>query len=253
MIINNNAGHTLKGLGTGSIGYLNESYEVRNVSKHFVDNMKSLGHIIYDCTVDQSNNYLSDIVSKANKRKSDLAISHHMNHVGYESGNGVEVWIYDLDDEVAYNYANRICEEIAKLGFKNRGVKENKDFYWLKYTKDRAMIIEYLFVSNRKDTQLYNAKKLADAVTNALVGKLPTTTLPTLNSYKNGDYNKSAVVVNTNGTGLNIRSERNSKSKILGKFNEGQVITVNYCLDNWFSTYSNGQLGFIYGAYVELL
>ena len=73
MKINNNNGHTLTGLGTGAIGYLNESQETRNIGYYFVDGMKKLGHTVYDCTIDKSNTYLYEAVSKANTNKADLA------------------------------------------------------------------------------------------------------------------------------------------------------------------------------------
>ena len=259
MKINNNNGHTLTGLGTGAIGYLNESQETRNIGYYFVDGMKKLGHTVYDCTIDKSNTYLYEAVSKANKNKSDLAISHHLNCSDKPSANGVEVWVYSLNDKDTVNKAKKICEEISKLGFTNRGVKANPKFYWLGHTRDKAMIIEYCFCSNEKDYKNYNSKKLAYAVIKALTDVDLNNHKPTINNnseanykYSNGSYNAKATIVGTNGKGLNIRSERSSNSKILGQFKEGQAIEVNYCIDNWFSTWSNGSKGFVYGKYIKL-
>lgn len=255
MRINNNNGHTLYGLGSGAIGFLNESNETRNIGKHFVEGMRSLGHTVFDCTIDKSSSYLAEAVNKANKNKCDFAISHHLNSFADSSSNGVEVWVYSLDDTNTVEKAKRICEEISKLGFKNRGVKENKKYYWLKNTNDKAMIIEYCFCSNEKDSKNFNAKNMALATIKGLTNS----DLNNSNSidkplkYPNGDYNRKAIVVNTNNKGLNIRADRSLNSKIIGTFEEGQTIEVNYCLNNWFSTWSNGAKGFVSGDYIKLL
>lgn len=259
-IVNNN-GHTLNGKGSGSIGYLNESVCTRQIGKYFIEGMKSLGHTVHNCTIDKSSNYLSEAVNQANKYIVDYAISHHLNHFSNEEANGVEVIVYDLKDEQTYKVAKRICDEIAKLGFRNRGVKENKGLYWLKKTTNKAMIIEYLFCSNKKDVSLYDPKKLADASIKGLTDCIPIvdTKLPVINNsnanknYANGDYNCKGRVVNTNGDCLNIRAERNANSKVIGKLKEGSIVELDYCLDNWFSVWENGNKGFINGKYIEIL
>lgn len=255
-IINNN-GHTLNGKGSGAIGFLNESICTRQIGKHFVNELKKLGHTVYDCTIDKSENYLSEAIKKANTYQVDYAITHHLNSHSNLEANGVEVVIYDLSDKVIHEVAKNICNEISKLGLKNRGVKENKSLYWLKHNKNKAMIIEYLFCSNKKDCGLYNPEKLAGACINGLLNtKLPIKPIkPIINpfEYKNGTYDCNARVINTNGESLNIRCERNANSKIIGKLQEGSIVKVSYCLDNWFSIWNNGKVGFINGKYVEIL
>lgn len=261
MKINNNNGHTLSGLGSGAEGFLIESHETRSIGYYFVEGMRSLGHTVYDCTIDKSKTYLVEAVDRANKTKCDLAISHHLNCSNNAAANGVEVWVYSLKDKDTVEKAKKICEEISKLGFINRGVKENPKFYWLAHTKDKAMIIEYCFCSNERDSKKYNAKKMAYATIKALTGTDLNTYVPTENpnnipkdgfEYANGDYNCRAVVVGTNNKGLNIRMDRSTNAKVLGKFEEGEVIEVNYCLDNWFSTWSGGFKGFVYGKYIKI-
>ena len=257
MKINNNNGHTISGLGSGAIGYLNESEETRNIGYYFTEGMRSLGHTVYDCTIDKSSSYLPQAVNRANQNKCDLAISHHLNCSENKSANGVEVWVYDMSHKDTVDKAKKICEEIAKLGFTNRGVKANPKFYWLAHTNDKAMIIEYLFCSNERDCNRYNAKKMANAVIKALTGVDLNVTKPTTNvvhdyKYANGSYNARAVVVGTNGQGLNIRMDRSVNAKKIGKFEEGEVIEVNYCLDNWFSTWSGGCKGYVNGKYIKI-
>lgn len=258
-IINNN-GHTLSGLGSGAIGYLNESVCTRQIGKYFTEGLRSLGHTVYDVTIDKSSSYLYEAVNKANKYKADYAISHHLNCSDNAEANGVEVWIYDLKDKETYNVAKKICDELAKLGFRNRGVKESKAFYWNRKNINKSILIEYLFCSNKKDCSLYNPQKLANSVIYALTNNLPITSnkLPIVNDpspkkHLNGNYDTKGMVVNTNGEALNVRAERNVNSNVIGKLNEGTIVELDYCIDNWFSIWHNGKLGFINGKYIVIL
>lgn len=258
-VVNNN-GHTLNGKGSGAIGFLNESICTRQIGKYFVEGMRSLGHTIYDCTIDKSQSYLYEVVNMANKYKVDYAISHHLNHFDNSEANGVEVLIYDLNDKETYNVADKICKEIAKLGFRNRGVKQGNHLYWLRKNNNKAIIIEYFFCSNKQDVSLYNPQKLANAVVYALTNNYPITnnnqpiinnSTPTL--YLNGNYDVKGKVVRTNGEGLNIRAERNANSKIIGTLREGELVMLDYCINNWFSIWNSNQVGYINGKYIDLV
>ena len=258
-IINNN-GHTLNGKGRGAIGFIDESICTRQIGKYFIEGMKALNHTVYDVTIDKSESYLTEAVNKANKYTVDYAITHHLNHFDNAEANGVEVLIYDINDKKTYEVAKRICDEISKLGFRNRGVKESKTLYWLRKNKNKSMIIEYLFCSNRKDVSLYNPQKLANATIYALTdslpiidNKLPIINTPEYKTYSNGNYDVKGRVVRTNNSGLNIRAERNANSEILGTLSEGEIIELDYCIDNWFSIWNNNKIGFVSGKYIDLV
>lgn len=254
MKISNNEGHTLNGKGSGAIRYLNESICTRQIGKYFREIMKKNNHTVYNCTIEKSNNYLYEAVKESNKYNVDYAISHHLNCSDDVEANGVEVWIYDIHDKVTYETASRICNELSKLGLKNRGVKESKEFYWIKNTKSKAMIIEYLFCSNKSDVDKYNPQKLAEAVFKGLTNtKSQGSVEDHKKIYPNGEYNCEAKVVNVGSKGLRIRAERNTSSEVLGKLLQGSIVEVDYCLNNWFSIWENGEKGFIYGEFIELL
>ena len=174
MLFTINAGHTLQGKGTGAVGFLNESKENRAVVAHVIKLLKQLGHSVIDCTIDKSDNYLKEAVAAANKHKADLAVSIHFNSSGDSSANGVETLVYNSSNDYTNKYANAINKEIAALGYRNRGIKQRQDLYWLKNTTSKAILIECCFVSNKADSDKYNAVKMAEAIVKGLVGKLPT-------------------------------------------------------------------------------
>ena len=71
--------------------------------------------------------------------------------------------------------------------------------------------------------------------------------------HKNGDYNRKAKV--TAGS-LNVRAGRPGSANyktIYGTLSRGKVITVWYCLDNWFSISYNGKTAYISGDYIEFV
>ena len=174
MLFTINAGLTLQGKGTGAVGFLNESKENRAVVAHVIKLLKQLGHSVIDCTIDKSDNYLKEAVAAANKHKADLAVSIHFNSSGDSSANGVETLVYNSSNDYTNKYANAINKEIAALGYRNRGIKQRQDLYWLKNTTSKAILIECCFVSNKADSDKYNAVKMAEAIVKGLIGKLPT-------------------------------------------------------------------------------
>ena len=70
--------------------------------------------------------------------------------------------------------------------------------------------------------------------------------------FKNGVYNKKATII---ASALNVRAGRpNSKEykTIYGQLKKGEVVTVKYCLNNWFGVIYKGKQAFICGDYIKL-
>ena len=179
MRINVHAGHNADGrTACGAIGFLRESTEARRVKDAVVGMLRQMGHTVHDCTVDDAAGVsanLREIVAKCNARDVDLDISVHFNSgVGDLAGNGrttgTEVYVYSPSSE-ATAHAEKVCQAIAGLGFRNRGVKYSKGLYVLKNTKAPAMLIECCFVDDRDDVQLYDCQKMAEAIVFGITGQ----------------------------------------------------------------------------------
>ena len=179
MIINVHAGHNPDGkVACGAIGIIRESTEARNVKNEVIRQLNGLGHTVYDCTVENgksANNVLCNIVNKCNAHTADLDVSIHFNAGAKDvDGNGkttgVEAIIYS-DNSKSKNYAQRVVMEIAKLGFKNRGVIVNQKLYVLRKTKAPAMLIECCFVDDKDDVALYDYKGMATAIVHGITGQ----------------------------------------------------------------------------------
>lgn len=155
-----NAGHTKISKGTGAVGLLNESLETRKITCELMKLLADTKHEVVPAIIDKSSNYLKDVVEIANN--CDLLVSIHLNAGG---GNGVEVLTWKGNK---LPYATKVCENINKLGFKNRGVKDGSKLYVIKNTKCKAMLIECCFVDSETDKKLYNAEKIAKAIYEAI-------------------------------------------------------------------------------------
>lgn len=180
MILNISAGHNPDGkIACGAVGIIKESTEARKVKDEVCKILKSQGHIVYDCTVDNGENQsdvLSKIVKKCNATNAELNVSIHFNsgandNCGNGKTTGTEVLVYSKESR-AFSYADRVCKSIASLGFKNRGVKVNTSLYVLRKSSAPCILIECCFVDDKDDVALYDYKKMAKAIVEGILNKV---------------------------------------------------------------------------------
>jgi len=169
------AGHNPSGkIGAGAVGILDESKENRAITKRAVKLFRKNGIKAVNCTVNNGNSaadVLKKICKKCNAANADLNISIHFNSgAGDKKGNGKTTGTEVLVTAIKGNkgdIARRICRQMEKLGFRNRGVKVRKNLYFLNHTKAPALLVEVCFVDDRDDARLY--KKNKDAIAKAIV------------------------------------------------------------------------------------
>ena len=167
-----NAGHTSSGAGYGAVykGF-RESEITRDVVIALIPKLQALGHTVHNSTVDKastSNAYLQQAVKSANNSGAELFISIHCNASTAHTGHGVECWTYKGTQHTA---AKRICANMAKLGFRNRGIKDGRNLYVVKYTTAKAILVELFFLDNYADRKRYlelGVDKIATAIAEAI-------------------------------------------------------------------------------------
>ncbi len=174
------AGHNPSGkIACGASDLLDESTEARYITKKVIKLLRKNGIRAVNCTVNNGvcqNDVLYKICNKCNAvTDADLHISIHFNSgrndkKGDGRTGGTEVL---LTGNVADkgDIAKRICNQMAKLGFTNRGVKTRTDLYFLNHTKAPALLVEVCFVDDRDDYMLYKADRMdvARAVAQAVI------------------------------------------------------------------------------------
>lgn len=175
MRISIDCGHTLNS-GTsdyGANGVLRpESNLTREIGYRVIDKLKKLGHEVIDCTLDKANSLSESLayrVDTANKSISDLFVSIHFNAFNGKAY-GTEIWTYGGRQ---FTEATRTLNELVKLGYTNRGIKDGSNFYVLKNTKMKSMLVEVCFCDNSSDMAKYDVEKISNAIVLGLVGELP--------------------------------------------------------------------------------
>lgn len=171
MVVGINCGHTKNGPGYGAIGLIKESEHTRLVGHALMNQLRSSGITVVDCTIDQAgsqNEYLAAAVELANRQDLDWFISIHFNASGNYTGHGIEVYTYEGRQ---YQDALDVCKNISDLGFTNRGVKSGTGLYVIRKTKAKSMLIEVCFCDNGKDVSTYltlGEEKIAQAIFEAI-------------------------------------------------------------------------------------
>lgn len=162
---------------SGAKGIKSEDNLTMEVGNKVIAKLESLGHTVIPCkpnsasTVNQS---LGSRCEKANNNRVDFFVSIHFNAFNGQA-NGTEVFaISDAGQKVA----QKVLDEIVKLGFFNRGVKSGSHLYVLRRTNMPGILIEGCFIDSAKDMQLYDGEKMANAIVTGLTGKVSNTPSP---------------------------------------------------------------------------
>lgn len=175
MVIGINCGHTLSGtVGSGAVGFINESDETRAVGYSLMRLLTERGHTVVDCTDNNAPTVLENlrrICALANAQRLDMFLSIHFNAGG---GRGCEAYTMGAKDTAN---AVGIVENVAALGFADRGIKDGSSLYVIRNTVSPAVLLEVCFVDTAEDTELYNrlgaeriAAAIADGIENNQIG-----------------------------------------------------------------------------------
>ena len=172
MHISVNAGHTKGGAGYGAVykGF-HESNITREVVKALIPKLQERGHTVHTSTVDRAASqaaYLRKVCDLANTSGADLFLSVHCNASASREGHGVECFTWRGKN---VPQAAKICGNMAKLGYRDRGVKDGSGLYVIKHTKATAILVELFFLDNYTDGKLFLehvAEGIAEAIATSI-------------------------------------------------------------------------------------
>lgn len=264
-------GHSIlkSGACTSAGGYVQEYAYCKKLAPVVSEFLLKGGANKADVVICPERKFIKDYEEKtyklpiANSGKYDLVVELHLNAYN-GNARGTEVCYYP-NSAKSKEVAQRINDKLDDI-FTDRGIKPRGNLYILNSTKPVAVLVEAFFCDSKEDYLKADephelrtiGRKIAEGILNKSLADTPQApSTPSTGGggrkYANGDYDRKARVVGTGDGILNVRSGRGTNFSKLGTYKEGQIITVNYCLNNWFSTYNLGKEGFVSGTCIELL
>lgn len=182
----------------GAVGYLIEQDCALDIADRVISKLQSLGHQAYNVRPSRASSVTDSLQKRCDAAASaDYLVSIHLNAGG---GKGSEVFAMSTAGK---SLANKVQNELVKLGFVNRGVKDGSGLYVIKHSKPVAILIEVCFVDTQSDADLYN-KLGADTIAAAIVQGLTGQTVQ--NKPTNGGGNKKMKKLVVYGEGPDKRA-----------------------------------------------
>ncbi|MEB3179664.1 MAG: N-acetylmuramoyl-L-alanine amidase [Nostocaceae cyanobacterium] len=158
---------------TGARGIRFEDNLTKDVGTRVRAKLKALGHEVVDCLPSRASSVTESLSRRcaiANANKVDTYVSIHFNAFNGQA-NGTEVF---ATSEAGRKIAQPVLDEIIKLGYFKRGIKNGSHLFVLRNTDMPAILIECCFIDAKRDMDLFNAEAIANAIVKGLTGKLPT-------------------------------------------------------------------------------
>lgn len=153
---------------TGAVGVKKEDVLTKDVGTRLMQKLSAAGHSVINCTPNTAamvGESLRKRVDKANANLVDIFVSIHFNAFN-KTANGTEVFAIS---NISKAIAQSVLNEIVKLGFKNKGVK-NTAFFVIKNTSMPAILVECCFCDSQADMNLFDAERMAETIKVGLIG-----------------------------------------------------------------------------------
>jgi N-acetylmuramoyl-L-alanine amidase len=156
----------------GAVGLVREERWINEVGAYLTQYLQQLGHETVQLRPESAtsdDHSLQQRCDRANETKCDVFVSIHANKFNGKA-HGTEIYAIS---KAATTIAKPVLEEICKLGFFDRGIKQRPRFAVLRRTKMPAILIEIGFIDSPKDVGLFNAIAVAKAICKGLTGEYP--------------------------------------------------------------------------------
>lgn len=232
------AGHTANGqLGSGAIGYINESNATRRVGPCVAKYLESMGVDVTYIQLDKpkTSKYLKEQVDLANsKGKFDVMVQIHFNAGSSDPNSattGTETYYTSNKGKV---FSDRVNAKLSTI-FKNRGSKKNSGLYWLKNTNSPAILIEVCFVDDKDDARLYqnNCNEVCRLIAEGIAGK-EVSAPPAQEKVPSESFQVKVINCNT----LNARKGPSTNYDIVEAVPVNTKLTIVGESGNWYKTLS---------------
>lgn len=155
----------------GAEGILNEENVIREYGPIVISKLQALEYEVLNVTPSSATSLGDSLEQRAtasNNFGADLFVSCHVNSFEDPKAHGCEV---EYVSSKGKEYAERVCNAIAELGYTNREPNYRANLYVLNHTIAVAILIEPFFCGNEADCSGYNAETLATAIVKGITGQ----------------------------------------------------------------------------------
>ncbi len=155
---------------TGARGIKFEDNLTLDVGNRVIAKLRALGHQVVECKPDKATTVADSLrqrCDRANRAKVDVFVSIHFNAFNRKA-NGTEIF---AGSTRGHQIAKPILDEIVKLGFFNRGLKNGSHLFVIGNTNMPAILVECCFIDSQKDMSIFEAEAMANAIIIGLTGK----------------------------------------------------------------------------------
>lgn len=158
------------GTDPGAIGHIIEKEFNLLIAKNVIEKLKEYSCEVYTSRTTDTTVSLGDRVALSNKNKCDVFVSIHCNSAESKAATGFESFSYTGNSTLQKNVHNEIMKG---LKLKDRGMKSS-NFYVLKNTSSKAILIELGFVNNAEDCRVLKSSvsKIVDGIVRGIVKEL---------------------------------------------------------------------------------
>ena len=147
------------GKDPGAVGHgLREKDVVLNIALKTGNILKSKGHKVYYSRTNDKYVNIYERAKMSNNVGADIFVSIHTNSFSDEDANGTETLYYPSSGK-GKSLAQEIQNEIIKIGGRDRGIKERPNLVVLNSTKMPAVLVETMFISNKKEAEMLRTRQ----------------------------------------------------------------------------------------------
>lgn len=158
----------------GAKGIRQEDGMTMEVGTKVISKLKALGHQVVECKPSRASSVGNSLQQRcyiANTNNVDVMVSIHFNSFNKQA-NGAEVFAIS---DTGRSIAKRILDNIVKLGYFNRGVKEGSHLYVVRNANAPTVLVECCFCDSKPDMERYDAETMATAIVKGLTGQVSPT------------------------------------------------------------------------------
>jgi N-acetylmuramoyl-L-alanine amidase len=160
-------GHNVK-YDVGAVAIKREDDLNRLVGEELISRCRNAGINVVNCTPADCvslNDSLTKRVEVANNSRADFYISIH--HNACPGGEGAEALC--ITGGESERVGKIILNEIGKLGFRNRGIKDRRNLFVINNTVMPALIIECAFCDSQRDMANYDCVKMSNSIFKGII------------------------------------------------------------------------------------